>query len=356
MSGTSLDGVDAVLADFSAPRMLQLGEAHLSFDGALREQLFVLSAGNTKDELEKAARCGVALASVYANAAEQALRSAGVAAAAVLAIGCHGQTVRHRPGQGFTLQLGNGALLAELSGITVVTDFRSRDIAAGGQGAPLVPAFHRAVFHSPDTDRVIVNVGGIANLTYLPKAGPVMGFDCGPGNVLMDGWTLRHKGLRYDTNGVWALSGKLQTDLLEALRREPYFQQLPPKSTGRELFNLQWLGGYGLSNYPPQDVQRTLLELTVRGIVDGVTKHCPLAAQVFLCGGGACNRGFVETLRMAMPGREVCTTADLAIPVMNVEALAFAWLARQAMHKQTGNLPAVTGARHPVVLGAIYQR
>ena len=357
MSGTSLDGVDAVLADFAAPsRPHQLGEIHLPFESALRESLLHLSLGGAEDELEQAGRAGVALAKVYANAARLAQQAAKVMPADVLAIGCHGQTVRHRPEQGFTVQLGNPALLAELTGVLVVTDFRSRDIAAGGQGAPLVPAFHRAVFHAANADRVIVNIGGIANLTYLPRTGEVAGFDCGPGNVLMDVWISRHLGENYDSDGEWARTGKLLPDLLQAFCKDPYFHQSPPKSTGRERFNLGWLESLDLNGLRPEDVQRTLLELTVTGIADAIKSHCCFAQQVFLCGGGACNGALLEALRNAMPELEISTTASLGIPVMNVEALAFAWLARQTLHHKHGNLPAVTGARHAAVLGAIYPR
>ncbi|MES2355933.1 MAG: anhydro-N-acetylmuramic acid kinase [Pseudomonadota bacterium] len=356
MSGTSLDGVDAVIADFSGSMPRQLSEAHISFNPKLREELLELSTGEAKNELECAAKAGITLAQIYNDVVHAALQQANMRATEVLAIGCHGQTVRHRPEHGFTIQLGNPSLLAELTRITVVADFRSRDMAAGGHGAPLVPAFHYAVFHSPAEDRVIVNVGGIANLTYLPMTGDVTGFDSGPGNMLMDAWALRHLGQTFDTNGAWAMTGKLQISLLEALLQAPYFHQSPPKSTGREQFNLRWLEAQGIDAYLPQDVQRTLLELTARSIAHSIKTLSGPVQQVYLSGGGAKNQALSDTLQALLQGIPVATTNALGISPMDVEALAFAWLARQTMRGEPGNLPAVTGARHSAVLGAIYSK
>ena len=356
MSGTSLDGIDAVLADLSQPAPKQLAEAHLTFDPGLRSELATLCDGSSDNELERAMEAGLKLAKCYAEAARQTLQSAGLAASQISAIGCHGQTVRHRPAKGFTVQINNPALLAELTGIAVVADFRSRDIAAGGQGAPLVSAFHRAVFFRGDKDRVIANVGGIANLTCLPRSGETTGFDCGPGNGLMDAWVQHHLGEPYDRGGAWAMSGKIQPALLDRLWAMAYFLQAPPKSTGRELFNLAWLQTHDVSAYLPQDVQRTLLELTAQGISHHVAAYAGGAREVFVCGGGARNAALMRALQARLPRSEVTTTDQLGIPVMNVEALAFAWLAKQAMAGKPGNLPAVTGARHPAVLGAIYPR
>ena len=356
MSGTSLDGIDAVLADLAHPVPKQLAEAHLSFEPSLRADLATLCDGLADHELERAMECGLRLARCYADAVHQTLQSAGIDAAQIRAIGCHGQTIRHRPEKGFTVQINNPALLAELTGSTVVADFRSRDIAAGGQGAPLVPAFHRAAFQSANADRVIANIGGIANLTCLPCAGETTGFDCGPGNGLMDAWVHRHLGEPYDREGAWAMGGKLVPALLDQFWRTSYFHLAPPKSTGRELFNLAWLEAHDVNAYPLQDIQRTLLELTAQGISHHVEAYCGGTTEVFVCGGGARNSALMRALQIRLPQTRVTTTDQLGVPVMNVEALAFAWLAKQTMEGRPGNLPAVTGARHPAVLGAIYPR
>jgi len=356
MSGTSLDGADAVLADLSSPHPRLLGSAYIAFDDELRQELLALSIGGASNELERAGRVSITLTKVFHDAALGALKQSNVATNQVSAIGCHGQTVRHRPEFGFTIQLGNPSLLAELSGIPVVADFRNRDIAAGGQGAPLVPAFHKSIFHSPQKDRVIVNIGGIANLTYLHRNGDVIGFDCGPGNILMDAWTEQHLGRPYDDAGIWATTGEKQSELFDMMWQEPYFHKPPPKSTGRERFNLEWLESMSISKYQHQDVQRTLLHLTAYGIAHGIHNHCGATQQVFLCGGGAKNSALREALQNMLPNIQVTTTQALGIPVMQVEALAFAWLAQQTLHGKPGNLPMVTGARHSSVLGAIYAK
>lgn len=357
MSGTSLDGVDAVVADFSQPTPKALAHVHLGFDPELREELLALNQAGD-NELERAALAANRLAEHYAQAVRQLLRHAGLEPAAIAAIGAHGQTVRHRPDLGFTLQLNNPALLVERTGITVVADFRSRDVAAGGQGAPLVPAFHAAAFAHPDRHRVVVNIGGIANLTDLPPGGPVTGFDCGPGNMLMDAWCQRHTGRPYDENGAWAATGRVLPALLEALLAEPFFLQAPPKSTGRERFGLPWLERHLAPEYAPQDVQATLLRLTVQTIHDAIVRHAPGVQEVWLCGGGARNTALVNSLRHAFAAQAVpvALTDALGIAAEWVEALAFAWLAWRALQGEPGNLPTVTGAAHPCVLGAIYPR
>ena len=255
---------------------------------------------------------------------------------------------------GFTLQIGNPALLAELTSISVIADFRSRDIAAGGQGAPLVPAFHAAVFRHAQHHRVIVNIGGIANLTDLPPDGAVTGFDCGPGNILMDAWAMRHLGKPYDEDGAWADGGSVIADLLEKLRSEPFFSKPPPKSTGRDLFSLNWLQPSLSTTHTNQDVQATLLQLTAKSIADTVKHHCYGAKEIYLCGGGAKNRALVTAIQQHLAGTSVSLTNDLGVDAEWVEAFAFAWLARQTLKGKPGNLPEVTGARHPCVLGAIY--
>jgi len=358
MSGTSLDGVDAVVADFAphAGRACTLqGAAHRAFAPVLRAELIALQSEGP-DELARAARAANALADICAETLGAALDAAGVAAGELLAAGVHGQTVRHRPDQGWTLQINNAARIAERTGITIVADFRSRDVAAGGQGAPLVPAFHAALFGGA-TGRAVVNIGGIANVTDLSSADGVRGFDTGPGNVLMDLWCARHRDAPYDRDGAWAAAGRPDPALLAALLAEPYFALSPPKSTGRDVFNAVWLdarlAGFALAT---ADVQATLLALTARTIADAVRAQCAGAAEVLVCGGGANNAALLHALAAELAPRAVTSTATHGVAVEHVEALAFAWLAREALAGRPGNLPAVTGARGPRVLGAIYPR
>jgi anhydro-N-acetylmuramic acid kinase len=355
MSGTSLDGVDAVLAAARGRQFRLLASLHLAYPARLRSRLLALQQ-SAHDELHRSALLSNDLAGLYAGAVRRLLSRAGVAAGAVAAIGCHGQTVRHRPAEGYTLQLVNGARLAERSGIAVVCDFRSRDIAAGGEGAPLVPAFHRALFADAGRSRVIVNIGGIANLTSLPARGTVTGFDCGPGNCLLDAWIQRKRRLSFDAGGAWAARGRVLPRLLRRLLAHPYFRRRPPKSTGREEFSLGWLKRALARRDRPVDVQATLLELTAVTIARAVRTHAAHAREVFVCGGGARNRALLSRLAELLPGKRVVSTAELGIEPEHVEALAFAWLARQALEHEPGNLPAVTGARGPRVLGAIYPK
>ncbi len=353
MSGTSLDGIDAVLAAPRGKRLRLVSSHHRPYPGALRSRLLGLHQPGP-DELHRAALLSNELAAAYAASVRGLLARAGVSARAVAAIGCHGQTVRHRPDAGYTLQLVNGALLAELTGITVVCDFRSRDIAAGGEGAPLVPAFHRAMFGSPGRSRAIVNVGGIANITHLPARGAVTGFDCGPGNCLLDAWILERRRKRYDARGAWAASGTVIPRLLRKLVAHPFFRRCPPKSAGRREFNLQWVKRALKGTERPADVQATLLELTATGIARAVDKHCARAREIHVCGGGARNRTLLARLAALLPGRRIATTDALGVAPEHVEALAFAWLALKTLRSEPGSLPAVTGARGPRVLGAIY--
>jgi anhydro-N-acetylmuramic acid kinase len=359
MSGTSLDGVDAVVADFApddgAPCRL-LAAAHTPFAATLRAELLALQRAGA-DEFARAARAANALADAYAGAIGSALGIAGVPARDVVAAGVHGQTLRHRPDQGWTLQLNNPARVAEWAGVTVVADFRSRDVAAGGQGAPLVPAFHAALFRR-GRHRIVINGGGIANLTDLPPQGAVRGFDTGPGNVLIDLWHARHHGAAFDRDGAWAKAGRVHAALLAALLAEPYFAKAPPKSTGRDLFHAEWLdamlAGFGI--VPPADVQATLVALTARSIANAARVHCESDTEVLVCGGGANNLALMEALSGEFAPSTVATTATEGVAVEHVEALAFAWLAREALAGRPGNLPDVTGARGPRVLGAIYPR
>lgn len=355
MSGTSLDGIDAVLAAARGKQFRLLKSVHLSYPARLRLRLLALQQ-SAHDELHRSALLANELSDLYAVAVRRLLVRSGVGARAVAAVGCHGQTVRHRPADGYTLQLVNGARVAERSGITTVCDFRSRDIAAGGEGAPLVPAFHRATFGAARRSRVIANVGGIANLTSLPARGAVAGFDCGPGVCLLDAWIRENRRKLYDANGAWAANGRVIPRLLIKLLAHPFLRRRPPKSTGREEFNLRWLKRLLSGNERAADVQATLLELTALAIARAVRRHCASAREVFVCGGGARNRVLMKRLAALLPGKRIATTAVLGIDPQHVEALAFAWLARQTLKNKPGNLPAVTGARGPRVLGAIYPR
>jgi anhydro-N-acetylmuramic acid kinase len=371
MSGTSLDGVDVALASFegltAANTDCQLIATHfLPYPAALKLELLALHEP-ASNELETSILLGNKLAVLYADAVNALLKSAQKKASEITAIGCHGQTIRHRPELGFTLQIGNAALLAELTNITVVADFRSRDIAAGGQGAPLVPAFHLAIFGSNQVNRALINIGGIANITYLGKdgaglnSGKVLGFDSGPGNMLIDSWTKLKTGKDYDEDGRWAATGVVLDALLSDMLAEPYFALLPPKSTGRDLFNDYWFNDHCLKQrqlYPhlrPQDVARTLVALTAHSIVDAL-KKCGAVDEVYLCGGGAHNSLLREDLQALLGDKKVLTTEKLGIGVDWVEATAFAWLAKQTIENKPSNLPAVTGAKGLRVLGAIYPK
>jgi len=355
MSGTSLDGVDAVLAELGPTGQIQLLRTHyLPYADSLRVQLLALHTPQP-DEIHLAACAANELARLYAKAVGALLD--GIAPGTIRAIGCHGQTLRHRPADGYTLQIGNAALLAELTGIAVVADFRSRDIAAGGQGAPLVPAFHAQVLQLPTIHRVIANIGGIANITDLPPGGAVRGWDTGPGNLLLDAWIKRHNGAHYDHNGAWAAGGTVHSGLLDALASHAYLTQLPPKSAGREQFNLGWLESTQSSlneAIEPADVQATLLEFTAMSLADAISRECGDAQELYVCGGGAHNGTLMQRISARLPNIRVETTAVLGIDPDWVEALAFAWLARQTLHHAPGNLPSVTGARGERILGAIY--
>jgi anhydro-N-acetylmuramic acid kinase len=355
MSGTSLDGVDAVLASFDGRRIECLASHHQAFDATIRTDALALHERG-HDELHRAALLGNRLAHAYADTVNALLAkvSRDGTPPAIRAIGCHGQTVRHAPADGYTIQLNNPALLAELTGITVIADFRSRDIAAGGQGAPLVPAFHDAMFRTPDAHRVILNVGGIANLTNLAPGSVTTGFDCGPGNMLMDAWVQQQRGQPYDQDGAWAATGTLLPELLERLMRHAFLALPPPKSCGREEFNLAWLQAQLIGNEVPEDVQATLAEFTARTVADAVLRHCGSPDELYVCGGGAHNAHLMRLLAGQAVARRTTTTDLLGLPPDRVEAMAFAWLAWRTLHQEPGNLPAVTGAQGPRILGAIY--
>lgn len=363
MSGTSLDGIDVCLVDVQAKRFEVLATHFLAYPATIKTPLLTLHTPS-HNELEQTQLVANQLAKLYAEAVNELLEKQQLQPAQIIAIGCHGQTIRHKPivnhDVGFTLQIGNAALLAELTQITVVSDFRSRDIAAGGQGAPLVPAFHQAIFSHPKKSRAIINIGGIANITYLPKASDqqsfVLGFDSGPGNMLIDAWTKQHLHQDYDTDGAWAKTGKVNDALLQQMLNEPFFVATPPKSTGRDLFNDDWLKQHLFkSNLSPQDVARSLTAFTANTIADALINFCPPVDEVYLCGGGARNSLLVSELRHKLPNILIEPTDALGVGVDWVEAAAFAWLAHQTMEHLPGNLPAVTGAKGQRILGAIYQ-
>ena len=360
MSGTSLDGIDAVVADFAPSEGVcrTLGTVHHPIPGDLRSTLLRLQREGP-GELDAAARASVALADLYADAIAAACAAASMATPDLIAAGVHGQTVRHRPELGYTIQLNDAARVAERIGATVVADFRHRDLAAGGQGAPLVPAFHAALFARTDRVRAVLNLGGIANLTLLDPAGPVRGFDTGPGNVLLDAWHAKHRGAPVDLDGAWAASGAVDVALLDGLRAEPFFARPPPKSTGRDLFDLGWLETRLVSIAPhavPADVQATLVELTARTVAEALLREIPVPAEMLVCGGGAHNPVLMKALARALAPALVVPTSSAGVAVDQVEALAFAWLARETLAGRPGNLPAVTGARGLRVLGAIHPR
>ena len=358
MSGTSLDGVDAVLADLGQGISV-LAHAHRPFDPGLRSELLALNEPG-HDEIHRAACAANALALCYAEAVEAVLRTSGINRATVVAVGAHGQTVRHRPGRGgetgYTVQILNASLLAERCRIAVVADLRSRDIAAGGQGAPLVPAFHRELFGRPGQASAVLNLGGIANLTLLGAGGTTLGFDCGPANALMDLWIERHLGVPFDAGGAWAASGQVIAPLLASMLADAFFARVPPKSTGRDLFNARWLESH-LARHPevaPRDVQATLAELTARSAAEALARHLPQADELLVCGGGAYNAHLMAMLAALLPGCAVRATDDRGLPAMQVEAAAFAWLAKAHCERRPGNLPSVTGAAGGRVLGALY--
>ena len=360
MSGTSLDGVDAVVADFAVKGNAceTLGAAHIAFPSMLRDELLALQQpGN--NELARGGAAANILAEMYADAIARALAEAKLTADDIVAAGVHGQTLRHRPDRGFTVQLNNPARVAEKAGMQIVADFRSRDVAAGGQGAPLVPAFHAALFARRDRHRVIVNIGGIANITDLPPDGDVRGFDTGPGNVLSDLWCARNRGPTFDAQGAWAATGTPNPALLEVLLADPFFSAPPPKSTHRDKFNLQWLEeqlAAARIDDEAHNVQATLVALTARTIGDAIRAYAPDADELLVCGGGANNATLMKYLAEEIAPRKLLTTANDGVPVEQVEALAFAWLAREALAGRPANLPEVTGAKGKRVLGAIYPR
>lgn len=360
MSGTSLDGVDAVLATMPDGGPLRVLASHaIGMPQDLRAELLALNTSGP-DELHRGALAANALTQLYAQSISELLSLAHVSTDQIRAVGAHGQTVRHRPqafgGTGYTVQLLNGALLAERCGIDVVCDFRSRDLAAGGQGAPLVPAFHAACFAQPGVAQAVLNIGGIANLSLLHADGRIGGFDCGPGNALMDLWCQQHQCRPFDADGAWAAQGKVVERLLSHWLAEPFFHKAPPKSTGRDLFNVDWLeaGLAGCPGISPVDVQATLAELTARSCADALRRHAGATTRLLVCGGGALNKHLLHRLAAQLPDLQIAPTEEAGLPPLQVEAAAFAWLAQAFLNRQPGNRPEVTGASGPRVLGTHY--
>lgn len=353
MSGTSLDGVDAVLVRFVGNKPHCLTTHFRPFSDEIRAEALALQR-QCNDQLRRSLLLANTLADVYAESTNELLAKAAVAASAVRAIGCHGQTLLHSPGDGYSLQLNNPARLVEKTGIPVVADFRNRDIAAGGQGAPLVPAFHDAVFRHPSVHRVVLNVGGIANVTNLEPGRATTGFDCGPGNMLLDAWCQEHTGAAYDAMGDWGARGNVLPELLARLRAHPFYGEVPPKSCGREEFDLATLRSSLTGGERAVDVQTTLLTLTASVVAESVGRWCPGAEELYVCGGGSHNLALMNALADALPTLRITTTDALGLAVDWVEAIAFAWLARQNLLALAGNLPAATGAQGPRVLGALY--
>lgn len=355
MSGTSMDGVDAALVDFSGnqPKLV----AHHTED--YPEHLYkglqrLCQPGN--DEINRLGRLDRTVGKIFAQAVTQLLAKAQIPASEIIAIGSHGQTVRHMPNLevGFTLQIGDPNTIAAETGIDVIADFRRKDIALGGQGAPLVPAFHQQVFAEAGVTRVILNIGGIGNVTYLPgDSRQVLGFDTGPGNTLIDAWIQQVKQQPFDRDGLWAASGTTHQGLLQQLLSHPYFSQAYPKSTGRELFNQAWLEQQ-LSEFgqlSEEDIQSTLLDLSCHSIVNDIRKLCT-SGEVYVCGGGALNKTLMQRLAALLPQHHLLSTAALGVDPKWVEGIAFAWLALRHVEGLPANLPAVTGASREAVLGA----
>lgn len=356
MSGTSVDGIDAALVAFDPTPRLLFARTY-PMPAPLADDVLRLSQAQAKMTLDDVGALDTRLGEAFARAANDLLEESGIPRSQVKAIGSHGQTLRHRPSGDapFTMQLADANVIAERTGLMTVGDFRRRDVAAGGQGAPLVPAFHAAVLRDPTEDRAVLNIGGIANLTLLPAQGSVRGFDTGPGNGLMDAWCLRHRGERFDLGGEFAAQGTVNDALLATLCDEPWLRLPPPKSTGRDQFHLGWLREkLRGSELPAADVQATLLALTARSIADALRSHMPQCQHLLACGGGVRNPVLMARIQAELPAVKVGTTADHGVDPDFLEAMAFAWLARETLEHRAGNLPEVTGARGPRVLGAIY--
>jgi anhydro-N-acetylmuramic acid kinase len=357
ISGTSMDAIDAALVDFDVVPLRIIATSATPFDPHLKSRISALIEQADHVALDAVGQIDVELGWAFARAALALMRSAGINADRVTAIGSHGQTLRHRPDLGvpFTWQIGDPNTLAEMTGVSVVADFRRRDVAAGGQGAPLLPVFHDQVFRSDDEDRVIANLGGIANITILTRDSSVTGFDTGPANRLLDAWIAQHLGKDFDAEGAWAASGQIDETLLNELLDEPYLRLAPPKSTGRELFNLPWLENkLGLFSRPPRDVQATLQQFTARTLAAAVRQHAPGAA-LYVCGGGARNLGLLNAIAALIAPNPVASTSALGLDPDYVEAVAFAWFAKRTLEGLTSSAGSVTGAKGARILGGVYR-
>lgn len=357
MSGTSMDGIDAALVEFGSASLQILGTASVAYPPALRRQLLSAIDVPLSEEIGNLAELDRQTGVAFRDAALALLASSGVDAAEVAAIGSHGQTLRHQPDadRPFSLQIGDPQIIADGTGRPTVCDFRTADISAGGQGAPLAPYFHEWLFRAPGTTRCVLNIGGVANVTVLTDDRNTIGFDTGPGNSLMDAWIRRQKGESFDRDGHWAAAGTVQQDLLQQFLAEPYFAAAPPKSTGFEHFNLAWIERFPVAAISPVDVQATLCQLSARTIADAIAAHAPGTSELLICGGGVHNPVLVQAIRELLPGVAVGSTASAGLDPDWVEAVAFAWLAMRHLQGLPGNLPSVTGASEAVVLGELVQ-
>lgn len=353
MSGTSLDGIDIALTKLHKNKISVLDFLHINYSPRLKEKILKLQFPE-KNELEKSFLLSNELAILTGKGINRLLLKNSLSAKHVKGVGYHGQTIRHRPDKGYSTQIGNADLLSEITNLTVVSNFRNRDIAAKGQGAPLVPIFHKNLFFSKIKNRVILNIGGISNITYLPTNGSIIGFDCGPGNILMDHWIKLNRNLNFDKKGNWAKKGQVIEELLRYFLKDKFFNKLPPKSSGRDLFNLDWIKKGIKKTYSPKNVQRTLIELTAITTADAIKKNCSGANEIYVCGGGAKNDFLIEILKNKI-NLIIRGTSDLNLPEQQVEAVAFAWLANQTLEKKYNNSPNVTGAKGFRILGSIHQ-
>ena len=352
MSGTSLDGIDIVLINNRNKNIDIVEFIQIPYNTNTKKEFLALHSGHLSD-LEHSIRLSLFHAKITANGIKKILKKHKLKNKEIRCIGYHGQTVRHLPEKGYSIQLGSANLLAELTNITVVSDFRNRDIVAGGQGAPLVPAFHNEFFFKKSKNRVIINIGGISNITYLPTNKKMIGFDCGPGNILLDHWIKIQHNKNFDNLGKWAKSGNLIEDLLFNFQKDLFFKKYPPKSTGRELFNMNWLNKFNINDYSPQDVQRTLLELTAVTIKEAIKNFCSNFDEIYICGGGSKNIFLIERIK-EITATNINTTDKLNIPSQQVESIAFAWLAKKCIQKKYNNSHKITGSSGPRILGAIH--
>lgn len=361
MSGTSMDGIDAALVEFNNQQIKLIGSYSQPVPQALKKQLQLLSLNSPEANLDMLGEADTHLGIIFANAVQNLLDKTGYKAQQITAIGSHGQTIRHRPDlkNSFSMQIGDANRISYLSGITTVADFRRKDMAAGGEGAPLAPAFHQQVFHAENENRAILNIGGISNITFLPanKKHHCFGFDTGPGNMLMDAWIQQQQNKDYDENGLWAASNSADASLVNQLMQDAFILTTPPKSTGREHYHLDWLNQQlekTNSHLKAGRIQASLCQFTCDSIIYAIEKHLPEIDTLIICGGGVHNTNLMNLLTEKLTAARLTSSEEYGIHPDWVEAIAFAWLARQTLNQQAGNLPAVTGATQALVLGAIY--